>query len=212
MHFHYIYDEEHENKWRAHARKHFEDFVAKYVLKNDIMDVVDWRHKDGRFYYSVRFVVDKKVGSLYVSGDLGEGMFQINSDNTSFKEWAHFGLEYLAEKLRCSTEQTQYGSEDFFQDFLDHAGICQVDDDLDVFIRSMAEQMENNENGSCIVDTDLEDKLDTYAGSDWHTWLCDCGRRFPPRIIAWEEAMKMAAAQLEEKTMEELVAAEDLSF
>ena len=55
-------------------RKNFETHKATLVMNNDRYTAIDWRRADGSGDYYVNYIIDKKRGSLIVSGDLGDSI------------------------------------------------------------------------------------------------------------------------------------------
>jgi len=62
------------NDYYQHAERHFKDHAATLVQDTDRFTIIDWRNRNGSSNYSITFIVDKKRGSLIVSGDLGDSI------------------------------------------------------------------------------------------------------------------------------------------
>lgn len=85
----------------------FQNHKAKLGQAGDIQ-FLNW--SDGTFWYSVRYVLDG--GKLYISGDLGDAIFQFYSDVT-FDQISSFSLDYFAEKLTASSrEKIEFDSDE----------------------------------------------------------------------------------------------------
>ena len=57
-----------ENEWCV---KQFATHQAKLIQDTDRYFIADWRRADGNVDYYINFILDKKRGSLIISGDVG---------------------------------------------------------------------------------------------------------------------------------------------
>ena len=201
MRWSYDWDEEYQNKIAAKAREKFADFqVACADVGDDLVSMYEWRNRDGSKHYSIRFVVDKYNGALYITGDMGEGILQVDGQ-FELKDWADVTLDYFEEKIKCCSDVPHFDEELFYEDFIKEAKLSgyEVDEEDDApMLDCLCEFFRNNYEG-LLTGTIREDLEAVTDMKGYDAWLSACGRRYPVRVIYWHEAMKMIK-KIEEDT------------
>lgn len=199
-------------KIKQMCEKGFATHKATLIQNTDRFLIIDWRRADGSGDYYVNYIVDKKRGSLIVSGDLGDSIATwYNHINASdLKCWVKNDIGYYISKLQCYSNLYYYESENIIADIKEELKNTDVDDLINAY----------NQHGSYYADTgeevweNLEDELSSciYGNHfqpsdyvkdflykldpDYWEWLYDCGKRIHPRVYLWADGFYRACNQL----------------
>ena len=97
-------EQEHIKKWIDHAREKFADFTATFK-QFDGISTLDWRHKNGSFDYYMRVIFDEDRECMYISGDLGDAVFQFTEKAMIERISRYSSFYYFMEKMQCSSDE-----------------------------------------------------------------------------------------------------------
>ena len=199
------------------CRKSFETHKATLIQDTDRYLIIDWRREDGSSNYYVNYIVDKKRGSLIVSGDLGDSIATwynpVNSAN--LKNWVYNDIGYYISKMQCASDIYYCTGEDIAADIKSHISECDTDmlvsaynekvspyidveteDELWEALASEADDCIYNASGDIFVPSDKIVDFCNEFDSDYYEWLYKCGRRISPRVYLWAAGFYMACEQL----------------
>lgn len=89
---------------------HFDTHKAKLIEDNERYWSADYRRADGSGEHYINFIVDKKRGSLIISGDLGDCIATWYNKLTPEKinSFIRNDPEYFIKKIQCSTDKYRY--------------------------------------------------------------------------------------------------------
>lgn len=172
---------------------------ATLVQNTDRFTIIDWRKASGDSDFYVNYIIDKKRGSLIISGDLGECIATWYSSNTVRNIAGYVrDIGYFIEKIRCSSDCYIYDDEEIIKDIeheLSEAGAEYSDGDWEEFKDAVFEY--TTENGF-IPHGNARDFLDTHLGEDWWDDASYWGRSISQRVYLWAAGLNMAVDQLTE--------------
>ena len=183
----------------------FATHKATLIQDTDRYCIIDWRRADGSSTYYVNYIVDKKRGSLIVSGDLGDSIATWFNAVTpaKLKGYIHNDVEYYISKFQCTSHKYTQDADEVVEDIKEY-----VDDDelRDAFLESENEVFDTPEEMweevadevfSCIYGDDFipSDRLNELFPESWE-WLPHCGQRIKLRCYMWAEGFYMACEQL----------------
>lgn len=188
------------------CRRHFATHKATLIQNTDRYFIVDWRRADGSGDYYVNYIVDKKRGSLIVSGDLGDSIATwYNSIEPSKLKVYIRSIDYYISKFQCSSDDYNHKPDDIVSDLRGRL----EEDDVQEFINADDEfetveefwEYVDNEVSSCIYGNEfipsenLRNIIKKIYCNSWE-WLHDCGRRVDMRVHLWSVGFNMACEQL----------------
>ncbi len=82
----------------------FQNHTAKILVDDENYAIINWQNSD-RLEYRVRYVLEKKSGTLSVSGDFGDGIAKWYGEMEPVKLTGLLNdAYYFATKLTCSTD------------------------------------------------------------------------------------------------------------
>lgn len=190
---------------KEHCNHIFATHKATLIQDTDRYCIIDWRRADGSSNCYVNYIVDKKRGSLIVSGDLGDSIATWFDAVTpaKLKGYIHNDVEYYIGKFQCTSDKYTQDADEVVEDIKEY-----VDDDelRDAFLEieneifdtpeEMWEEVEN-EVYSCIYGDDFipSDRLNELFPESWE-WLPHCGQRIKLRCYMWAAGFYMACGQL----------------
>ena len=183
----------------------FKNHSAKVLVNDENYFIINWQNGDF-LEYQVRYVLDRKRGTLSISGDFGDGIAKWYGEMEPEKLARLLNdANYFATKLTCYTDLYTRRSEDVKEDLNDlfeemwnknHDG--QMREDWYTFADDILE-----------LDPDL---LDTYPLGISHgitsfareydipeDSITTLGIRLDSRVMLWALGYQMAVAQLVEK-------------
>lgn len=188
---------------------------AELIQDTDRYLIIDWRKEDGSGDYYVNYIVDKKRGSLIVSGDLGDSIATwYNPVNPANLANYIKDIDYYISKMQCASDKYTFKKNDIFDDIRDNlfeAAGCE--DDLEWnedFIRYDCDEYEDTQDfwetierkideslyDNQFVPTDSLYKIIEDFDPDCFQWIYNCGRRTHPRVYLWATGFIMACEQL----------------
>lgn len=187
----------------AKAKKVFEKLGHKATLiqNTDRYTIIDWRKGNGSGEYYVNYIIDKKRGSLIISGDLGDCIATWYNRNSVHNIARYINsVGYFIGKFQCSSDSYDYDEDDILEDIEDElkeAGVDRTEefeDDWDAFTCDFSDD--------CYKDGfrpshDRTEFLSDYLGDDWWEGSDTWGRRINNRVFLWIAGLNMAVQQLD---------------
>lgn len=190
---------------REACEKSFATHKAELIQNTERFLIIDWRKEDGSGHYYVNYIVDKKRGSLIVSGDLGDSIATWFNpiEPAKLKRYIQ-DIGYYVEKFQATSHDYFYETENIIADMKNE---IEGDDDsfaVDGDIYSIGELWEliEEEVESCIDNNNfipsdtLNHILEEIGCVDTFEWLYRCGERICHRVYLWAVGFDMACEQL----------------
>lgn len=201
---------EHLKRSEESAKRHFANFKPEFK-KFDDFEVLDWRDADGGNNYYVRYVFDTKACKLYVSGDLGYGIFALTWNPTLENTVKHAPYyDYMLEKLSlgCSSDLYEYCEEvareelidqfkndpERFGDATKHAFDADTTPERAAQIILEAYDVRIGIDSAVLNMThggDAQQFIEEFDIDYWE-WIGSIGRVIHPRVVAWLIGLRMA--------------------
>lgn len=193
------------NKLRE-ARKAFSGFdvVFRDIAGENPIQVLELKNPNGSINYYIRYVFDRKGGTITISGDLGEAVVCPTWPAT-LEATAAVGINprYFMEKVRCSTDRYEY-DEATFRERLEQWMRCNAEgnddvdeDDVEYDIDAVMGAFDSRE-GFMGYDADAIQALNKYT-SDWGEEVASWGREWDMRVYLWLAGLEYARNALAEK-------------
>lgn len=187
----------------AKAKKIFEKLGHKATLiqNTDRYTIIDWRKENGSGEYYVNYIIDKKRGSLIISGDLGDCIATWYNSN-SVHDIARYirSVDYFISKFQCASDSYDYDEDDILEDIegeLKEAGVDRTEefeDDWDTFTCDFSDDCYKE---GFRPSRDRTEFLSDYLGDDWWEGSDTWGRRISGRVFLWIAGLNMAVQQLD---------------
>ena len=192
----------------------FKDHIANYEEVNERLRVLDWKRTQSSTY-RVRYVMDGSY--LYISGDLGEAVFNLTWEAT-LESFQDINLGYFHSKLSAYGDNKKYWDSEEAKDrlqeevdeleknFVDY-GYKTIDDEELIDRVSLLETMQDIAD-DCSTSKEWEsrisfegydplfEQLQKYDNDCWE-WIFAIGDTIPGRVRAYWIGLKMAFEQLE---------------
>lgn len=190
---------------RNFCQTKFSTHKATLIQDTDRYCIIDWRRADGSGDYYVNYIVDKKRGSLVVSGDVGDSIATwYNPIKVSSLKCYLNDIDYYISKMQCASDKYRFDDDDIITDIKEHFSECEIEIDAELYNYDSEEEFwEDLE--SEIADSgigyefhpterlrDIISEYDDY----YYEWLFDCGRRIDMRVYLWAVGFQMACEQL----------------
>ena len=114
-------------------KKSFSTHKTELIQDTDRYLIIDWRREDGSGDYYVNYIVDKKRGSLIVSGDLGDSIATwYNPVNPANLANYIKDIDYYISKMQCASDKYIFDKNNIFDNIRKHLDIDI--DDLDFYL------------------------------------------------------------------------------
>ncbi len=90
---------------------------ATLIQNSDRYTIIDWRRSDGSGEYYVNYIIDRKRGSLVISGDLGDCIATWYNPNSvhNITEYIR-SVYYFIGKFQCSSDKFEYDEDKILDD------------------------------------------------------------------------------------------------
>lgn len=204
-------------KHYKHAERHFRDHSATLIQDTDRFTIIDWRNKNGSGNYYINFIVDKKRGSLIVSGDLGDSIATwYNPIKVSdIKQYIFKDIEYYMSKFQCTSDDFIYDDDFAFECLIDRLFGSEDDRDenieryietsyyesFDDFKDDVYDEVRNSirsngRKGDIFIPTDHLYEIASSVCEDAWEFIYDLGAQIDARVYLWAIAFNMACSQL----------------
>lgn len=193
-----------EQKWCV---KPFATHKAKLIEDTDRFFIADWRRADGSSNYYVSFALDKKNGTLIISGDLGDciASWYNTLTPTQLNSYIRQDVGYFISKFQTSSDKYTYQVDDVLADIKEHFAECDIEvysgidyENEEEFWELISEEV----NESCAWEGDyfrptehLIELIEEYDGDYWE-WLYRCGERINKRVYLWVYSFDQVCRQL----------------
>lgn len=182
--------------------QNFENHVATVLVDNDDLFSLDWRNKDGGSDYYVRYIVDKKLGTFYISGDIGSCVsYWYHSVQPRHIAVYIRNLPYFISKIECSSDKYIRTEEQIKID-LDKlkAEIIEerwVDDlsEIDNDFKEIENYFLENLRAEIYYDQDIIEIFEKYC-EEWWEVFDSIGIVVHPRLELWSDGFNLALEQL----------------
>lgn len=198
------------DEYKKVADEKFQSHKAHLLMSNDRFTAIDWR-QPGSSNYFVSYIVDRKLGTLIIHGDLGDCIAAWNHAVTvaDMKDYVN-DVPYFMKKFQCSSDKFVFETdtsldvilnnlfeddEEVYDHFTDHEEYLQFREDL----RSEVEDSIKN-NGEDFFPTEhlVEMVRETLNGDYYDAYgiLDKPGVMISPRVYLWAIGFVMACDQL----------------
>lgn len=192
---------------KAICNRDFATHKATLIQNTDRYCIIDWRRADGSINHYVNYIVDKKRGSLIVSGDLGDSIatWYNHIEPADLKGYIHNDVGYYISKFQCSSDKYIYDFEDIVEDIkrqIDEDSLKEYleqssdYDNEDEFWEEIEDAVSDSVYGDQFIPSESMRELLEEIDPDFWEWLSDCGKRVHPRVYLWAEGFYMACNQL----------------
>lgn len=200
------------SEYYKHAESHFIDHSATLIQDTDRFTIIDWRNRNGSSEYSITFIVDKKRGSLIVSGDLGDSIavWYNPVEISDLKKYIYKNIPYYMSKFQCTSDGLVYEESDVVECLID--GLFGTDDDrndnidayisasefdsFDDFVEEITDEVQKSIHNRDFHPTERLYDLATDVYPDAWELFNECGGKIDGRIYLWAIAFNMACDQL----------------
>lgn len=191
----------------------FENHIATILLENEVFFILNWQDKEKSNEYQIRYVLDKKEGTLYLSGDLGSCVAYwynrvIPENLVGFMN----NLSYFLGKCECSSDNYIRTEEQIEKD------VGELKEDNKVYIEEKyegeelekkLEELEDDFNeieyflsceapktGDLFISNEIIEIFEKYYGGDWGEVVQNLGKTIHPRVELWARGFRLAMEQL----------------
>lgn len=175
---------------------------ATLIQNSDRYTIIDWRRSDGSGEYYVNYIIDKKRGSIIISGDLGDCIATWYNRNSVHNITRYINsVDYFISKFQCASDSYDYDEDDILEDIEDElkdAGVERTEefeDDWDDFTSDFGDNIHKDGFHPSRDETEF---LEDYLGDDWWEGASTWGRRINGRVFLWVAGLNMAVDQLTE--------------
>ena len=188
---------------REACEKSFATHKAELIQNTDRFLIIDWRKEDGRGDYYVNYIVDKKRGSLIVSGDLGDSIATWYNplDPANLKQYIQ-NVGYYIGKFQAASDRYFYETENIIADMKKEIEVVSSTVDgviysIDELWELIEEEVANCEHDRDFIPSDtLNHILEEIGCEDTFEWIYRCGERICHRVYLWAVGFDMACEQL----------------
>ena len=198
------------NDWEKYfklAQDKFKNHKATLIQDSERYTIIDWRNENGSGEYYINFIVDKKRGSLIVSGDLGDSIATwYNSLAVSdLKSYIYKDTGYYMSKFQCTSDKYFYDDDYVFKCLINYLERDCIEDYIETstdfdnfqeFEEEIKEQICDSIRGDEFIPTDRLYEIVTDINPDGWEYLHNCGAQINPRVYLWEIGFNMACEQL----------------
>ena len=191
------------------CRERFATHKATLIQDTDRYLAIDWRKSNGSGDYYVNYILDKKRGSLIISGDLGDciATWYNKLDAAKVKSYVN-DVPYFMGKFQCASDDYTYEEGDVIADIREHFEEYDIDVtevfgieygvfDVDDFWHAVEEEVsESTCRAGKFLPTNRLIKIMELVDYDFYEWLYSCGKRIHQRVYLWAVGFQMACDQL----------------
>lgn len=182
-------------------RERFATHKATLIQDTDRYLAIDWRKSNGSGDYYVNYIIDKKRGSLIISGDLGDciATWYNKLDAAKVKSYVK-DVSYFMGKFQCASDSYTYNEDDAMADIKDRLGAdfdcLDFSDSIDEFWDDLEIEISESTSRDTFLPTSKLIEMIEQIDPDYHEWLYSCGQRIHPRVYLWAVGFQMACDQL----------------
>lgn len=182
-------------------RERFATHKATLIQDTDRYLAIDWRKSNGSGDYYVNYIIDKKRGSLIISGDLGDciATWYNKLDAAKVKSYVK-DVPYFMGKFQCASDSYTYNEDDVMADIKDRLGAdfdcLDFSDSIDEFWDDLKIEISESTSRDTFLPTSKLIEMIEQIDPDYHEWLYSCGQKIHPRVYLWAIGFQMACDQL----------------
>lgn len=191
--------------------KRFDTHKAAITVTTERFLGIDWRRADGSGDYYVSYLLDRKRGALYISGDLGDciAVWYNPLSELDLKGYIR-DIGYFIGKIQCASDLYCYNKDDVLEELHERFD----DETVENYVSFVPEfDIADSEEFWEIVGSEVSDSMWTDGlrpterlrgiiediDPDFFEWIDSCGRSISPRVLLWAVGFRMACEQLEQK-------------
>lgn len=191
--------------------KRFNTHKAAITVTTERFLGIDWRRADGSGDYYVSYLLDRKRGALYISGDLGDciAVWYNPLSELDLKGYIR-DIGYFIGKIQCASDLYRYDKDDVLEELHERFD----DETVESYVSFVPEfDIADSEEFWEIVSSEVGESMwtdglhltDRLRGiiedidPDYIEWISSCGRSISPRVLLWAVGFRMACEQLEHK-------------
>jgi len=198
------------DEYKKVADERFSEHKAHLLMSNDRFTAIDWR-RPGSSDYFVSYIVDRKLGSLIIHGDLGDCIASWNHAVTvaDMKNYVK-DVPYFMKKFQCSSDKLVFETdtvldcvinnlfdddEEIYEHFTDHEEYLRFREDL---CSDIEDSIKNNGEDFFPTEHLVELVSDLLGGDDYAAYgvLDEPGAMISPRVYLWAIGFVMACDKL----------------
>lgn len=164
------------------CKRVFVNHVGTIVQNTEEFFIADYQDAKGSLDYYVSYVVDKRHGTLMITGDIGTCIATLGSMMSPDKmnSLFHSSVEYFISKIQCATDMFVDDFEDVVEAIKTHTH--SFSSTYDEFIR---EEVQTGWEGAHFVPTTELLEFIRNRDATYEEWLPSCGRHIAPRVYMW---------------------------
>ena len=188
------------------AKKSFaeygQEFAPTLVQEDDNFFIMDWKDKNGSGNMATRYILDKKKGTLIITGDSGHCIASWYN-HVEPEQMARYinSVDYFIEKIQCTEFKYDYEWDDVLADLVElrdeYLGYVREDDFYDYSHKITEEEcMEDFHEMEMLLDEihidehtrwpdSLIELFEKYNTNWWESGFSDLGKRVSLRIYQW---------------------------
>lgn len=192
---------------RERARKSFasygQEFAPTLVQEDDNFFIMDWRDKNGSGNMATRYILDKKKGTLIITGDSGNCIAAwYNSINPEDMAVYINSVDYFIGKIQCTEFKYEYEWTDVLSDlkalreeYLGYVREGDILDNKDNMITEEECEEDFDEMKELLYDINIDEHasypeelvelFEKYSTDWWESGFSDLGKRISIRIYQW---------------------------
>lgn len=195
--------------------KNFKNHIATIELENENFFILNWQDKFGSRYYQIRYILDKKEGDFFISGDVGSCVFRWYRKETPERIASYMdNIGYLLERCECSTDKYIRTDKQIEKDIavLKEEIVTNLEEEysgteLQEKLRELEEDFTSVESflswevpktGNFSFNDETSEILEKYLGSGWEETAYILGLTIHPRVFLWIEVSNSLLNNLEE--------------
>lgn len=193
------------DEYKKVADEKFSEHKAHLLMSNDRFTAIDWR-RPGSSNYFISYIVDRKLGSLIIHGDLGDCIASWNHAVTvaDMKGYVK-DVPYFMGKFQCSSDKLIYETDTVLDCIINN--LFNSDEEIYDYFTDREEYLHFREELYSEVDTSIKNGEDffptehlvemvTDVYDDAWEMLYECGAMISPRVYLWSIGFIMACDQL----------------
>lgn len=192
---------------RKKCQERFAAHKATLIQDTERYLAIDWRRSDGSGDYYVNYILDKKRGSLIISGDLGDciATWYNNVSTENMRSYIN-SIDYFISKFQCTSDDYTYDDDKIVAEIrktitdhgYDTSYCCERNcmDESDLW-EEIKNEVSNSVRGRRLfVPTERLTEIIGEIDGDYFEWLYDCGKEISMRVYLWAVGFQMACDQL----------------
>lgn len=200
-----------DKEMRKKCEERFSAHKAALIQNTDRYLAIDWRKESGSGEYYVNYILDKKRGSIIISGDLGDCIATwYNRLNVEDLKQYIGDVGYFLKKFQCASDDYTHYEDDIMDDIREQlkdydipecVEECKTDyrfdfDDEEEFWQTIENEVCDSVLGRNFVPTEMLREIIGRLDGDSFEWIGRLGERIHPRVYLWAVGFQMACEQL----------------